>query len=237
MKTFFRLAGGGIPAAVWLTTAAQAQVVATFDDLPYGPTVATPVVSIGDAAGQTGGAAATYDGILWDGALDVVDKSYSLGGGSPPFGVSHSGNDYIETAQNGVLITTPMVLTSLWVGTTAYYGYSHGTDQITINALHGTSVLGFVTVNLPLSTAPSGQLLQPGPLTLADTSAFEGLSGITGYRIDRHTVDPTYGGNAWIGDDFTFAPAAVPEPGETAAWTGLSLASAAVLRRLRNRRN
>jgi hypothetical protein len=46
-------------------------------------------------------------------------------------------------------------------------------------------------------------------LQFFDTSVFATLSGISGYRIDRHARD-TNAGN-WVADDFSFA-AAVPEP-------------------------
>jgi hypothetical protein len=53
----------------------------------------------------------------------------------------------------------------------------------------------------------------------ADTSIFASLTGITGYRIDRHELGSQTGN--WVADDFSFTPASVPEPSSL----GLSLLS------------
>ena len=50
---------------------------------------------------------------------------------------------------------------------------------------------------------------QPEPLQMMNTSAFVALSGITGYRIDRH--EPAQYRDSWIGDSFVFQ-SPVPEP-------------------------
>jgi hypothetical protein len=214
---------GAAVGGAWAFSAA-AGVLVNFDDLPNGPTLGNPALPLNQAVSPQTGGAATYDGIVWDSRFSVADISYALSGGGVPFGVSHSGRVYLDTAADAVTLTTPLVLTQLWAGATAYYGFSHGTDQITINALDGTTVLASVTADLTLTPG------QPGPLTAVDTSAFLGLSGITGYRIDRHTVDPIFGGNAWIGDDFQFV--AVPEPA-ACGFVGAGLAVWALVMRRR----
>jgi hypothetical protein len=78
---------------------------------------------------------------------------------------------------------------------------------VTINALDGTSVLASVVFDLPPPAVPG----HPGTTAFADTSRFARLSGITGYRIDRHELGDGTGN--WAADDFSFAAvASVPEP-------------------------
>ena len=104
---------------------------------------------------------------------------------------------------NGITLTTTMVLTGGSFGQVEYYGFGGGADAITIHALNGSTSLGFVTFTLPESNAG-----QPEPLSFVDTSSFTGLSGITGYRIDRNTPAPF--ADNWVADDLQFVP--VPEP-------------------------
>jgi hypothetical protein len=87
-----------------------------------------------------------------------------------------------------------------------YYGFGSGADQVTINALDGATVLASVVFDLPAPTVAG----QPGLMGFADTSRFASLTGITGYRIDRHELGAQTGN--WVADDFSFAPASVPEP-------------------------
>jgi hypothetical protein len=53
----------------------------------------------------------------------------------------------------------------------------------------------------------------PEPLQMMDTSAFVALSGITGYRIDRHAQGPF--SDSWVGDNFVFQS---PVPEVSSAW-------------------
>jgi hypothetical protein len=87
-----------------------------------------------------------------------------------------------------------------------YYGFGSGADQVTINALSGSTVLASVVFDLPAPSVAG----QPGEMGFADTRSFAGPTGITGYRIDRHELG-TESGN-WVADDFSFAVASVPEP-------------------------
>ncbi len=209
--------------SLFAVLAARADTLATFDDLPNGPTVATPTRQFIDAAGS-----ASYDGVIWDSRLYVANVSYKLSPDSPDFGASHSGDTYLVTADDGIMLTTDMVLTSAWFGRATFYGFGGGTDQVTINALHGSTVLDSVTMDLPLTNPGHTE-----PLVKMDTSAFLSFSGITGYEIDRRETDPTFGANNWIGDDFDFV--ATPEPGWAAAIAGLILGAGAGFRAYRRR--
>lgn len=135
----------------------------------------------------------------------------------PRFGLPHAGryfttNDGNGAGNDGLLISTGLVLTGAWFGRNEYYGFGAGADQVSIHALQGTTVLASVVFDLA-ELQPG----QPEVLSFVDTAVFGTLSGITGYRIDRRELNAPFGGN-WVADDFTFvAPAnAVPEP---AAWT------------------
>ena len=88
-------------------------------------------------------------------------------------------------------------------------------------------ILASSSFDLP-STNPGS----PEPLSFLDTSSFAGLTGITGYRIDRRELG-TLGGN-WVADDFIFAP--VPEP-EQYLLLALGLTLVASLARYRRGRN
>jgi hypothetical protein len=127
----------------------------------------------------------------------------------PLFGIPHSGHYFITnggTDNDGILLTTNQVLLGAWFGQNEYFGFGSGADQVTINALRGTTVLASVVFDLP----PPSVSGQPGVMGFADTSSFGSLTGITGYRIDRHEVHVLTGN--WVADDFSFAPASVPEP-------------------------
>jgi len=202
--------------------------LATFDDLPNGPTAANPALPLNEAVNPPVSGNATYGGVVWDSNFSVASVSYHISDTGPAFGLSHSGQDYLTTATDGVSITTSMVLTEAWFGRCQYYGFSNGTDQVTVNAMHFNQVLASVTLNLPL-TDPG----QPEPLVRMDTSSFLSLSGITGYTINRDTVDPTYGANNWIGDDFNFV--SVPESPSFAVVTAAALALGFSVSRRRGR--
>ncbi len=180
----------------------------SFDNLPVPPALSASV----DFVSANGGSL-SYGGVTWDPGLSVVGNAYRVDAVTPGplFGVPHSGSYFITNntsdASNGdrVTLTTNLILTGAWFGQNEYYGFGGGADQITIFALSGTTVLGSVVFPLP-DNNPG----QPEPLSFVDTSAFLALSGITGYRIDRHSLaaDPTT--SNWVADDFQFQ--AVPEP-------------------------
>ena len=87
------------------------------------------------------------------------------------------------------------------------HGFGGGADASTIQALDGSTSLGFVTFTLPEMNAG-----QPEPSSFVQTRSFIGLSGIAGYRIDPHT--PAASADNGVADDLQFVP--VPEPREMA---------------------
>ena len=197
-------------ALLGLVGAAQA-TTATFDDL------ATPPALTGSGGlFYANNDSASYAGVVWDSRFVVGGDQYRIDFGtntrppSPLFGLPKSAHYFVTNGNgdDGLTLTTTQVLTSAWFGQNAYYGYSNGADQVTISALHGTSVLGSVSLNLTNSNPG-----QPSPLQLLDTSAFVALSGITGYRIDRHA--PTEFSDSWVGDNFAFQ---APVPEVSSAW-------------------
>lgn len=169
--------------------------------------------------------------MLWDPRTVVVHKDYRVDTGTPGplFGLPHSGDYFItnESTDGGDQFTlqTTRVLTGAWFGRNEYYGYGAGADQITIYALQGATPLASVAFNLPENNPG-----QPEPLSFVDTSAFLALTGITGYRIDRHELG-TQSGN-WVADSFEFEP--VPEPSAAASLGSILLVAAAA--RLRRQR-
>ena len=184
---------------------------------PNGPakrTIAEPPPGVAAANGLffANGNSSVYAGVTWDTRFRVVGDEARIDTATPGplYGIPHSGHYFVTNegdgdANIGLSITTSMVLKGAWFGRNEYYGFGAGADQVTITALNGSIVPVSRSFNLPSGTAG-----QPQPLTFFDTSsAFSGLAGITGYRIDRHEIG-TQAGN-WVADDFIFA-ASVPEP-------------------------
>lgn len=109
-----------------------------------------------------------------------------------------------EFTNDGITLGTSMRLLSARFGRIEYYGFGGGADQVTIHALGaGGGILESLSFDLP--EANPGD---PEPLSYFATSSFASLTGITGYRIDRHELGSQNG--SWVADDFVFAP--VPEP-------------------------
>jgi hypothetical protein len=180
--------------------------IVTFDDLPSPP-------AIDSATGLffANNNSALYQGVTWDSRVNVVGDAYRVDTATPGplFGIPHSGHFFITNggaANDGILLTTDQILLGAWFGQNQYYGFGSGADQVTINALSGSTVLASVVFNLPAPTVAG----QPGQMGFADTSRFASLTGITGYRIDRHELGPQTGN--WVADDFSFTPVSVPEP-------------------------
>ena len=195
-----------------LAVPAHGASTATFDDLPNLPL----------AVSQNGlffanNNSADYAGVVWDSRFRVVGDAYRVDTSTPGplYGIAHSGNYFVTNegdanSSDGLLIATSKVLTGAWFGRNAYYGFGvNGADQVTINAMNGALVLASVVFDLPITNQG-----EPEPLSHIDTSAFWALSGITGYRIDRHA--PGEFQSNWVADDFTFADQTVPEP--ATAW-------------------
>jgi hypothetical protein len=188
-----------------LAAESQAGII-TFDDLPSPP--ATDSLTGLFFANNS---RALYQGVTWDSRVDVVGDAYRVDTGTPGplFGIPHSGHFFITNGgvdNDGIVLTTDQILRGAWFGQNQYYGFGSGADQVTINALRGTTVLASVVFDLPPPAVPG----QPGLMGFADTSRFASLTGITGYRIDRHELGSQTGN--WVADDFSFAPASVPEP-------------------------
>lgn len=182
---------------------AQADTLAGFEDL-----VSPPALNSGAGLQYTNpDNSLLYQGVLWDARFSVYGDQYRVSSSGPLFGIPHSGHYFVtnQSGQSGLTITTNKVLTSAWFGRNQYYGFSEGgADQITIVALHNDTELGSVVFDLPESHPG-----QPEPLSRVDTSSFAGLSGITGYRIDRRELGSQSG--HWVADDFQFT-SPVPEP-------------------------
>jgi len=193
---------------------ACATVIATFDDLP-----APPKVDSSSSLQLANKNSLSYQGITWDDGFDVVGDEHRVDTVTPgPFyGKPHSPHYFVtnQGGADGLLITTDMVLTGAWFGPNEYFGFGRGADGITIVALSGATELGSVTHALdPVDTG------QTAPIEFVDTSAFLGLSGITGYRIDRHV--PNEFQVNWVADDFQFESAQAPNP-PTLVLTGIGL--------------
>ncbi len=223
---------------------ANAATTATFDDLDTPPAFDT-ATGLFFANGDSN----LYAGVVWESGLAVGGDAYRVQPGGPVpaanpadpdvivppgplFGIPHSGRYFLTNQGNGVtndgmLLTTTLVLTGAWFGQNEYYGFGGGADQVTIHALNtsGTS-LGFVQAGLPDLTEG-----EPEVLTFVNTSSFAALTGIAGYRIDRREIGNQSGN--WVADDFTFI-AAVPEP-ETYSLLIAGLAVVACARRRRTR--
>ena len=190
--------------------AATAGATATFEDLSTPPAFA-------EAKGLffANGDSSLYAGVTWESGFAVAGDAYRVAPNAIPpgplFGVPRSGRYVVTNQGNGVtndgmVITTTMVLTGAWFGRNEYYGFGGGADQVTIHAMGASGILGSVVFNLP-ELRPA----EPEVLEFVDTATFAGLTGIAGYRIDRREIGSQSGN--WVADDFTFIAAApVPEP-------------------------
>jgi hypothetical protein len=175
--------------------------VATFDDLS-----APPALDARVSLQSTNNNSLDYAGVTWDAGFGVVGDQYKVNLNpdypNPLFGIPHSGHYFVTNYQGGpVSIATNQILTGAWFGRNEYYGYGGGADQVTIVALSGQTTLMSAVFDLP-----ENHLGQPEPLSFVDTGAFAGLSGITGYRIDRRAISDGH----WVADDFAFAPVPIP---------------------------
>ena len=218
-------------AAAGLAVAGAAHAgTATFDDLATPPALAS-ATGLSEANADS----TSYAGVVWDPRFEVVGDAYRIATDAPLFGLPASGHYYVTNAtgvatNDGLTLTTTLVLTSVWFGQNEYYGYGGGADRITVSALRGSTVVGAVSLDLPDANPGQPELLQR-----LDTSAFLALGGVTGYRIDRRA--PSEFRDSWIADDFVFQ-SPVPE-GSPAAMLGLGTLCLAALqwsRRARPRR-
>lgn len=203
-----------LAATLWfLAGSSQAAVTATFDDLPTPPALTTAT-----GLSFANGGSSTYQGVVWDSRFGVAGEAYRVDPpGGPLFGLPKSPSYYVTNdsadvggtfTSDGLLMTTTLVLTEAWFGQNEYYGFGGGADQITIHALHGSDILGSVSLALPDDTPG-----QPEPLRMIDTSAFVSLAGITGYRIDRRPQGEF--SDSWVADNFVFQS---PVPEASTGW-------------------
>lgn len=202
-------------------------LTASFDDLSV-----LPAVDSAKGLFFANGDSLLYRGVTWDDRFKVVGDAYRVDPATPGplYGISHSGNYFVtsefdDPLNDGLLITTNMLLTGAWFGRNAYYGFGAGADQVTIQALDGAQVLASVVFDLP-DPNPG----HPAPLQFVDTGAFATLVGITAYRIDRRALGEQNG--HWVADDFSFVVASpVPEPAPALMWLGALALLAHFLRR------
>src|SRR5262249_53435585 len=142
-----------------LAVNAQAGIV-TFDDLP-----APPPTNSATGLFFANNSSALYQGVAWDSRVNVVGDAYRADPTTPGpfFGIPHSGHFFITNggeANDGILLTTNQVLRGAWFGRNEYYGFGSGADQVTINALHGSTVIGSVVFDLPVPSEAG----QPGQM-------------------------------------------------------------------------
>jgi hypothetical protein len=190
-----------------ISGSASADFLATFDDLSR-----PPALNSSTSLPSANNDSTVYGGVIWDPRFSVVGDQFRVNPPpnpppNPVYGIPHSGHFFVtnDTGADGLTITTPLVLTGAWFGRNEYFGFGGGADQVTITAVSGTTDLSSVVFDLPPETTPG----VPNPLSFVDLSSFESLSGITGYRINRH-VPRDFAVN-WVADDFQFS-AVVPEP-------------------------
>ena len=200
-----------------------------FDHLStLGPTTGSQ--SFADANGGS----TIVNGVNFMSPFRVIGDQARVAAGGPAFGLPHSGHYFLNngnTPNDDLVIMTTSVLTESWFGRNEYYGYGGGATSVTVTAFGAGGDLGFETVSLPDTFPYTGNLAPPNdafgnglpdPLVRLDTSSFLSLSGIIGYRISRVATGPSNGD--WVGDDFTFQTAAVPEP-STLSILGVGLVS------------
>lgn len=180
-----------------------------FDDLPN-----EPLLTGGSRLIEANNGSSTYGGVDWGPNARIVGDQYKEDASSPLYGVPNSGHyflsntdDNTDNPANSFVIHTDLVLVSSFWAQNEYYGSGRGADQITITPLLSSGIATGLTFDLPVRTDSS-------PMGQFDTSSFASLTGIIGYRIDRHA--PRDFAVNWVADDFTFI-APVPEP------TGMAL--------------
>jgi hypothetical protein len=219
---------------VYVSCAAESRAgLITFDDL-RSPPATNSLTGLFFANNNS----ALYQGVTWDSRVDIVGDAYRVETANPGplFGIPHSGNFFITNGgadNDGILLTTDQILRGAWFGQNQYYGFGSGADQVTISALRGAIVIASVVFDLP-APAVAGQ---PGLMGFADTNSFATLIGITSYRIDRHELGAETGN--WVADDFSFAPASVPEPAslELSAVGLIALCARFLIRAIRRSNN
>jgi hypothetical protein len=230
MKTIVRVCLGCC--VMGLAAESRAGLI-TFDDLP-----SLPATDSTTGLFFANNNSALYQGVTWDSRVTVVGDAYRVDTVTPGplFGIPHSGHYFITNggeSNDGILLTTDQILQGAWFGQNQYYGFGSGADQVTINALSGATMLASVVFDLPAPSIAG----QPGLTGFADTSVFANLTGITGYRIDRHELGAETGN--WLADDFSFASASVPEPSSLVLSTlgALALGGRLLMKPVRLRNN
>ena len=198
-----------------LSTSQVVGITLDFDNLPtQGAT--NQSLSFEDSNGGSN----TFQGVTFNAnQFKVTGDDYRVGGAAPnpAFGLPHSGHFFLNNANtpnDGVVLTTSLVLTEAWFGRNEYYGYGGGASDVTVTAFGVNGDLGSVAISLPDTFPYTGNLPSPNqsignglpdPMVRMDTSNFLALSGITGYRINRIEIGSSTGN--WVADDFTFTQA------------------------------
>jgi len=223
-------------------------VIIRFEDLPSPPATNASTGML-EANGSL-----NYGGVLWDSRITITGINYAVAGpeSGPYFsaGAPDGGDYYITnntdttedpatTDGNGITLTTTMVLRGAYFGAVELYGYypGEGAVQVTIHAMNGDTVLDSLTFDLTLNEQTGGPENTPVAMTYFDTSAFEALTGITGYVIDRTAnpaVEPNVGFTGWAADNFDFVD--IPEPVTTGWVVGSALGLLAMLRKTSRKR-
>src|SRR5262245_46811464 len=154
MKTIVRVCLG---CCLWMGFAAESRAaLITFDDLP-----SPPATNSATGLFFANNNSALYQGVRWDSRVNVVGDGYRVDTTTPgPLsGIPHSGHFFITNGgqdNDGILLTTDLILRGAWFGRNQYYGFGPGADQVTINALSGATVLARVVFDLP-SPSVAGQ--------------------------------------------------------------------------------
>jgi len=218
----------------WLATALAVGVTLTVSRpagaafVAFDTLVNLPATNSFRSLSSANGGSSVLGGATWDTNFFVVGGGYieqfQNQGGSNPFARPQTPNFALfnANAADGLTIQTTDILTSLWLARPDMGRGPSGTNQVTVRAMSGSTVLASRTINLT-STTPA----------FLDTSSFAALTGVTGYRLNRvATGVDGYGGGHYIADSFQFQPVAVvPVPA-----TALIFAFGAALALVRSHR-
>ena len=105
-------------AAILLAASAQADTVATFDDLALPP----PLTGGTGLQYTNSSNSLDYAGVTWDARFGVVGDQYRVSSSGPLFGIAHSGHYFVTNndGASGLTISTSKLLTGAWFGRNQY---------------------------------------------------------------------------------------------------------------------
>ena len=163
-----------------LSTSKVVGLTLDFDNLPtQGAT--NKSLSFEDSNGGSN----TFQGVTFNANQFIVTgDDYRVGGAAPnpAFGLPHSGHFFLNNANtpnDGVVLTTSLVLTEAWFGRNEYYGFGGGASDVTVTAFGVNGDLGSVAISLPDTFPYTGNLPSPNqsignglpdPMVRMDTS-------------------------------------------------------------------